>query len=42
MRELLGLELHLAMFDHGGIPDDALTDALELFAAKVIPQVTAG
>lgn len=42
MRELLGLELHLAMFDPGGIPDDALAGTLELFAAKVIPQVTAG
>ena len=41
MRELLGLELHLAMFDHGGIPEDALADSLELFAAHVIPQVTA-
>jgi alkanesulfonate monooxygenase SsuD/methylene tetrahydromethanopterin reductase-like flavin-dependent oxidoreductase (luciferase family) len=42
MRELLGLELHLAMFDHGGIPDAALRDTLELFAARVLPQLSAG
>jgi alkanesulfonate monooxygenase SsuD/methylene tetrahydromethanopterin reductase-like flavin-dependent oxidoreductase (luciferase family) len=37
MREQLGLDIHLAMFDHGGIPDAELADAMERFAAGVIP-----
>jgi alkanesulfonate monooxygenase SsuD/methylene tetrahydromethanopterin reductase-like flavin-dependent oxidoreductase (luciferase family) len=41
MRDQLGLDLHIAMFDHGGIPDALLAEATELFAAKVIPEVTA-
>ena len=40
MREQLGLDLHIAMFDHGGIPDAELADAMERFAADVIPVVT--
>jgi alkanesulfonate monooxygenase SsuD/methylene tetrahydromethanopterin reductase-like flavin-dependent oxidoreductase (luciferase family) len=40
MREQLGLDLHIAMFDHGGIPDAELADALERFADGVIPLVT--
>jgi alkanesulfonate monooxygenase SsuD/methylene tetrahydromethanopterin reductase-like flavin-dependent oxidoreductase (luciferase family) len=40
MRSDLGLDLHIAMFDHGGIPDAELADALERFAADVIPVVT--
>jgi alkanesulfonate monooxygenase SsuD/methylene tetrahydromethanopterin reductase-like flavin-dependent oxidoreductase (luciferase family) len=39
MRALLGLDLHIAMFDHGGIPDGELADAMERFAAGVIPQL---
>jgi alkanesulfonate monooxygenase SsuD/methylene tetrahydromethanopterin reductase-like flavin-dependent oxidoreductase (luciferase family) len=42
IRDQLGLDLHIAMFDHGGIDDDTLADATELFAAKVIPEVTRG
>jgi hypothetical protein len=41
MREILGLDVHIAMFDHGGIPEDELADALELFAAKVLPALSA-
>ncbi len=41
MREVLGLDAHIAMFDHGGIPDDELADALELYAAKVLPALSA-
>jgi hypothetical protein len=40
MRALLGLDLHIAMFDHGGIPDAELADAMERFAVDVIPHVT--
>jgi hypothetical protein len=40
MRSELGLDLHIAMFDHGGIPDAELADALERFASDVIPVVT--
>jgi alkanesulfonate monooxygenase SsuD/methylene tetrahydromethanopterin reductase-like flavin-dependent oxidoreductase (luciferase family) len=40
MRDQLGLDLHIAMFDHGGIDDATLADATELFAAKVIPELT--
>jgi alkanesulfonate monooxygenase SsuD/methylene tetrahydromethanopterin reductase-like flavin-dependent oxidoreductase (luciferase family) len=40
MRSELGLDLHIAMFDHGGIPDAELADALQRFAADVIPAVT--
>jgi alkanesulfonate monooxygenase SsuD/methylene tetrahydromethanopterin reductase-like flavin-dependent oxidoreductase (luciferase family) len=42
IREQLGLDLHIAMFDHGGIPEAELADAMERFAAGVIPAVTAG
>jgi alkanesulfonate monooxygenase SsuD/methylene tetrahydromethanopterin reductase-like flavin-dependent oxidoreductase (luciferase family) len=38
-RELLGLDVHIAMFDHGGIPDAELADAMERFAAEVLPEV---
>ena len=41
MRELLDLDLHLAMFDHGGIPEPELADALQRFAADVIPRIGA-
>jgi alkanesulfonate monooxygenase SsuD/methylene tetrahydromethanopterin reductase-like flavin-dependent oxidoreductase (luciferase family) len=37
IRDQLGLDLHIAMFDHGGIADADLADALERFAADVIP-----
>ncbi|HEY8120025.1 MAG TPA: LLM class flavin-dependent oxidoreductase [Myxococcota bacterium] len=37
MRESLGLDVHLAMFDHGGIPEAELADALERFARDVMP-----
>jgi alkanesulfonate monooxygenase SsuD/methylene tetrahydromethanopterin reductase-like flavin-dependent oxidoreductase (luciferase family) len=40
MRDALGLDIHIAMFDHGGIDDEALADATELFAAKVIPEIS--
>jgi alkanesulfonate monooxygenase SsuD/methylene tetrahydromethanopterin reductase-like flavin-dependent oxidoreductase (luciferase family) len=40
MRDGLGLDVHIAMFDHGGIPDAELADALERFADGVIPVVT--
>jgi alkanesulfonate monooxygenase SsuD/methylene tetrahydromethanopterin reductase-like flavin-dependent oxidoreductase (luciferase family) len=40
MRAQLGLDLHIAMFDHGGIPDAELADAMERFAADVIPVLT--
>jgi alkanesulfonate monooxygenase SsuD/methylene tetrahydromethanopterin reductase-like flavin-dependent oxidoreductase (luciferase family) len=39
-RDKLGLDLHLAMFDHGAIPEPALAETLELFAAEVLPHVS--
>ena len=39
MRELLGLNLHLSMFDHGGIPQGELEETLELYASQVIPGI---
>lgn len=36
-RETLGLDLHLAMFDLGGLPPAQVDAALELFAAEVLP-----
>jgi luciferase family oxidoreductase group 1 len=41
MRERLGLDLHIAMFDHGGIPEAELQDALELYGKEVVPQLGA-
>ncbi len=39
LHERLGLDIHLAMFDHGGIPDAELEETLELFATRVLPQL---
>jgi alkanesulfonate monooxygenase SsuD/methylene tetrahydromethanopterin reductase-like flavin-dependent oxidoreductase (luciferase family) len=38
-RETLGLDLHLAMFDLGGLPPARVARAMELFAAEVAPQL---
>ena len=38
-REALGLDVHLLMFDLGGLPEGALARTLELFAAEVFPQL---
>jgi len=35
--EALGLDVHLSMFDLGGLPEDELQRTLELFAAEVLP-----
>jgi alkanesulfonate monooxygenase SsuD/methylene tetrahydromethanopterin reductase-like flavin-dependent oxidoreductase (luciferase family) len=37
MRELLGLDLHLSMFDLGGLPPERLRETLELFGNEVLP-----
>jgi alkanesulfonate monooxygenase SsuD/methylene tetrahydromethanopterin reductase-like flavin-dependent oxidoreductase (luciferase family) len=39
MRERLQLDIHLAMFDHGGIPEPTLREALDLFASRVVPEL---
>ena len=39
MRELLGLDLHLSMFDLGGLPPNRLYETLELFGEKVLPEL---
>jgi alkanesulfonate monooxygenase SsuD/methylene tetrahydromethanopterin reductase-like flavin-dependent oxidoreductase (luciferase family) len=39
IRERLGVDLHIAMFDHGGIPEPELQDALELYGKEVLPQL---
>jgi alkanesulfonate monooxygenase SsuD/methylene tetrahydromethanopterin reductase-like flavin-dependent oxidoreductase (luciferase family) len=38
-REALGLDLHLAAFDSGGISQGALYDSLERFGAQVLPHL---
>jgi alkanesulfonate monooxygenase SsuD/methylene tetrahydromethanopterin reductase-like flavin-dependent oxidoreductase (luciferase family) len=38
-RETLGLDLHLSMFDLGGLPPARVAETLELFAAQVLPQL---
>jgi alkanesulfonate monooxygenase SsuD/methylene tetrahydromethanopterin reductase-like flavin-dependent oxidoreductase (luciferase family) len=39
IRERLGLDLHIAMFDHGGLPQPLLDDSLELFGTRVLPEL---
>ena len=39
MQEMLGLDLHLAMIDHGGLPPAVTEDCLEIFATEVVPQL---
>ncbi|MBW1886139.1 MAG: LLM class flavin-dependent oxidoreductase [Deltaproteobacteria bacterium] len=39
MRELLGLNVHLAMLDHGGIPHNELVETLTLYGRQVIPNI---
>jgi len=38
-RETLGLDLHLSMFDLGGLPPPEVAKTLELFATQVLPQL---
>jgi alkanesulfonate monooxygenase SsuD/methylene tetrahydromethanopterin reductase-like flavin-dependent oxidoreductase (luciferase family) len=38
-RQALGLDVHLLMFDLGGLPAGELARTLELFAAEVLPQL---
>ncbi len=40
MRELLGLDVHLSMFDLGGLPADALLRTLDLFGERVAPEIS--
>ena len=44
IQELLGLDVHLLMFDLGGLPERKLFDTLQLFAEEALPQlaVTSG
>jgi len=39
MREALGLDLHIAMFDHGGMPEKLVVETLELFGTRVLPEL---
>ena len=39
MREALGLDLHIAMFDHGGMPEKLVFETLELFGTRVLPEL---
>ena len=39
MRDALGLDLHLAMFDHGALPEALLRDSLDRYASDVLPRV---
>jgi alkanesulfonate monooxygenase SsuD/methylene tetrahydromethanopterin reductase-like flavin-dependent oxidoreductase (luciferase family) len=39
IREALGLDLHLVMFDHGGLPEALLRDSFERFGTEVLPRV---
>jgi alkanesulfonate monooxygenase SsuD/methylene tetrahydromethanopterin reductase-like flavin-dependent oxidoreductase (luciferase family) len=38
-REALGLDVQLLMFDLGGLPETALRETLELFAAEALPRL---
>jgi len=38
-REALGLDVHLSMFDLGGLPPAEVARAMELYAADVVPQL---
>ena len=42
MRDALGLDLHLSMFDHGAPPEPLLRDSLERFGSEVLPRVQSG
>ncbi len=39
MRDALGLDLHIAMFDHGGMPEKLVFETLDLFGARVLPEL---
>jgi alkanesulfonate monooxygenase SsuD/methylene tetrahydromethanopterin reductase-like flavin-dependent oxidoreductase (luciferase family) len=39
MRDALGLDLHLGMFDHGALPEALLRDSLERYAGDVLPRI---
>jgi alkanesulfonate monooxygenase SsuD/methylene tetrahydromethanopterin reductase-like flavin-dependent oxidoreductase (luciferase family) len=40
LRELFGLDVHLAMFDHGGLPEGTVFEVLDLFGERVLRQTT--
>jgi len=40
MRERVGLDVHIAMFDHGGMPERLVVETLELFGTRVLPETT--
>jgi len=42
MRDALGLDLHLAMFDHGALPEALLRDSLERYGSEVLPRLHSG
>jgi alkanesulfonate monooxygenase SsuD/methylene tetrahydromethanopterin reductase-like flavin-dependent oxidoreductase (luciferase family) len=42
MRDALGLDLHLAMFDHGALPEPLLRDSLERYGSEVLPRLHSG
>ena len=39
IKEMLGLDLHLLMADHGGMPPAVVEDCLTLLATEVLPQL---
>ena len=41
LREEMGLDVHLGMFDLGGLPESRLYRTLELYAEKVLPALDA-
>jgi alkanesulfonate monooxygenase SsuD/methylene tetrahydromethanopterin reductase-like flavin-dependent oxidoreductase (luciferase family) len=42
MAEAVGLDVHLAMFDHGGMPTEVVHEAVALYGSEVIPALSAG
>jgi alkanesulfonate monooxygenase SsuD/methylene tetrahydromethanopterin reductase-like flavin-dependent oxidoreductase (luciferase family) len=42
MDHALGLDVHLAMFDHGGLPAELLDETLTRYATEVAPLLAAG
>jgi alkanesulfonate monooxygenase SsuD/methylene tetrahydromethanopterin reductase-like flavin-dependent oxidoreductase (luciferase family) len=41
LAELLGLDAHVAMLDHGGLPEHLVDESMELLATEALPQLRA-
>jgi alkanesulfonate monooxygenase SsuD/methylene tetrahydromethanopterin reductase-like flavin-dependent oxidoreductase (luciferase family) len=39
LREVMAMDLHVPMFDHGGLPQAELQKSIELFGTEVLPKI---